>query len=64
MTLFHDVRISIPNWKPSPNRRISQIAFPITVPPKDDRTDSVRGAVSTKGVRLLLISGSAQRVYP
>ena len=42
ITLFHGVRISIPNWKPSPNRAsigFSQIAFPITVLPKDDRTD-------------------------
>ena len=39
---FHGVRISILNWKPSPNRTSigsSQIAFPITVLPKDDRTD-------------------------
>ena len=39
---FHGVRISIPNWKPSPNRTsigFSQIAFPITVLPKDDRKD-------------------------
>ena len=42
-TFFYGVRISIPNWKPSPNRTskgFSQIAFPITVLPKDDRTDS------------------------
>ena len=42
ITLFHGVRISIPNWKPSPNRvskGFSQIAFPITVLPKDDHTD-------------------------
>ena len=41
-TLFHGVRISIPNWKPSPNRTsigFSQIAFPITVLPQDDHTD-------------------------
>ena len=41
-TLFHGVRISIANWKPSPNRistGFSQIAFPITVLPKDDRVD-------------------------
>ena len=41
--LFHGVRISIPNWKPSPNRTsrgFSQIAFLIIVLPKDDRTDS------------------------
>ena len=34
---------SHPNWKPSPNRTsigFSQIEFPITVLPKDDRTDS------------------------
>ena len=39
---FHGVRISIPNWKPCPNRvaiGCSQIAFPIIVMPKDDRTD-------------------------
>ena len=38
--LFHDVRISIPNWKPSPNRisiGFARIAFPIIVLPKDDR---------------------------
>ena len=42
---FHGVRISIPNWKTSPNRTsvgFSQIAFPITVLPKDDRTDFVQ----------------------
>ena len=36
------VRISIPNWKPSPNRTsigFSQIAFPITVKPTVDHTD-------------------------
>ena len=41
-TLIHGVRISIPNWKPSPNRSskgFSQVAFPITVLPKDDHTD-------------------------
>ena len=35
-------QISIPNSEPSPNRTsigFSQIAFPITVLPKDDRTD-------------------------
>ena len=40
--LFHGVRISIPNWKIYPNRTsigFSQIAFPITVLPKDDRRD-------------------------
>ena len=45
ITLFHGVRISIPNWKPFPNRAVngfSQIAFPITVLPKDDRTDFVQ----------------------
>ena len=44
-TLFHGVRISIPSWKPSPNRSsigFSQIAFPTTVLPKDDRTDSAQ----------------------
>ena len=42
ITLLHGVRISIPNWNPSPNRAakgFSQIAFPTTVLPKDDRTD-------------------------
>ena len=37
--LFNGLRISIPKWKPSPNRTslgLSQIAFPITVLPKDD----------------------------
>ena len=41
----HDVRISSPNWKPSPNRisiAFSQIAFPITVLLKDDHTDVVQ----------------------
>ena len=39
---FHGVRISTPNWKPSPNRTsigFCQIVVPITVLPKDDRTD-------------------------
>ena len=34
--------MNIPDWKPSPNRTsigFSQIAFPITVLPKDDHTD-------------------------
>ena len=42
---FHGVRMSIPNWQPSPNRAsigFSQIAFPTTVLPKDDRTDFVQ----------------------
>ena len=42
ITIFHGVRISIPNWKPSPNRTpkgFSQIAFHIIVLPKDDHTD-------------------------
>ena len=42
---FHGVRISIPNWKPSPNRvskGFSQIALPITVLLKDDHTDFVQ----------------------
>ena len=45
ITHFHGVRKSIPNWKPSPNRisiGFSQIAFPITVLPKDDPTDFVQ----------------------
>ena len=39
---FYGVRMSIPNWKPSPNRVLtgfSQTAFPIAVLPKDDHTD-------------------------
>ena len=43
--LFHGVRIIIPNWELSLNRALigfSQIAFPITVLPKDDRTDFVQ----------------------
>ena len=43
--LLHGVRKSIPNWKPSPNRTsigFSQIAFPTTVLPKDDRIDSAQ----------------------
>ena len=43
ITLFHGLQISIPNRKPSLNRTsigFSQIAFPIKVLPKDDRTDS------------------------
>ena len=43
ITLFHGVRMSIPNWKPSLYRTstgFSQIAFPTTVLPKDDRIDS------------------------
>ena len=42
ITLFDGVRISIPNWKPSRNCisiGFSQIAFPITVLPKDDCAD-------------------------
>ena len=42
---FHGVRISIPNWIPSPNRilkDLSLIAFPTIVLPKDDRTDFVQ----------------------
>ena len=34
--------VDIPSWKPSPDstsKRFSQIAFPIIVLPKDDRTD-------------------------
>ena len=44
--LFDGVRISIPNWKPLPNRAatgFSQNAFPRKVLPKDDRTDSAQG---------------------
>ena len=42
---FHCVRISIPNWKPSPNRTsigFSEITFPITALPNDNRTDSAQ----------------------
>ena len=42
--LFHGARISIPNWKPSPNRisiGFFQISFSITVLPKDDHTDFI-----------------------
>ena len=41
--LFHGVRVSIPNWKPSPSHAsigFSQIAFPTIVLPKDDRANS------------------------
>ena len=44
-TLFDDVRISIPNWKPSPNRaptRFSQIPSPKIVLPMADHTESVQ----------------------
>ena len=44
-TLLRGVRISIPNWEPSPNRTaigFSQIAFPITVLLKDDHADSAQ----------------------
>ena len=40
--LFHGLQRSIPNWELSPNRvptELSRTAFPITVLPKDDRTD-------------------------
>ena len=40
--LFDGVRMSIPNWKPSPNRALiefSRIAFPIIVLPRNDRAD-------------------------
>ena len=42
---FDGVRISIPNWKPSPNRALigfSQIAFHIIVLPKEDLMDSAQ----------------------
>ena len=45
ITSFDGVRKSIPNWKPSPKRAaigFSQIALPIIVLLKDDRTDSVQ----------------------
>ena len=40
--LFDGVRMSIPNWKPSPNRALiefSRIAFPTIVLPRNDRAD-------------------------
>ena len=43
--LFHDERRDIPNWKLSPSRGsigLSQIAFPITVLPKDDHINIVQ----------------------
>ena len=43
--LFHGVRKNIPYWKPSPNRTstgFSQIALPMTVLSKEDRTDFVK----------------------
>ena len=43
MILFHDVQRDIPNLEFSPSRASigsSQIAFPMMVLPKDDRTDS------------------------
>ena len=45
--IFLDIvaRKCIPDWEPSPNRAaigFSQIAFPITVLPKDGRTDFVQ----------------------
>ena len=43
--LFHDEQRDIPNLEFSPShvsRGLSQIAFPITVLPKDDRTDFVQ----------------------
>ena len=42
---FDGVRMKIPSWTPSPNRTskgLSQIAFPIIVLPKYDRTDFVQ----------------------
>ena len=78
ITLFHGVRISIPNWKPSPNRtsiRFSQIAFPTTVLPKDDRTDSAQevrlglpywtceGGGDVVGVVTPLVGGVAQAFH-
>ena len=45
IVLFHDVQKTFPIWKPSPKRtskESSQIAFPITVLPKDDHTDFVQ----------------------
>ena len=43
ITLFHGVRRDIPNLEPSPTSiGVSQIAFPIIVLPKDDRTDFVQ----------------------
>ena len=43
--LFHDVQRDIPNLESSPSHvsiGFSQIAFPIKVLPKDDRTDSAQ----------------------
>ena len=45
IVLFHCLRISILNWKPSHNRTsigFSQIAFTITVLSKDDQKDSAQ----------------------
>ena len=45
MALLLGQRVSIPNWKPSPQpffKELSRIALPITVLPKDDRTDFVQ----------------------
>ena len=42
---FYGVRMSIPIWKPFPNRAaigFSQIALPIKVLPKDDHVDSAQ----------------------
>ena len=42
---FDGVRKDIHNWKLSPNHVLkvfSQIAFPITILPKDDHTDCVQ----------------------
>ena len=42
LAFFQSVQIGIPNFELSPKRTsigFSQIAFPITVLPKDDRTD-------------------------
>ena len=43
--IFHDVQRDIPNLEFSPSHAsigFAQIASPITVPPKDDRTDSAQ----------------------
>ena len=45
ITLFHGEGISIPNLELSPNRTsigFSQVVFPMTVLPRDDRTDFVQ----------------------
>ena len=48
--LFHDAQRDIPNLEFSPSHAsigFSQIAFPIIVLPKDDRTDSFQGTIGS-----------------